>query len=278
MGDLGQMIFTPFHLQHEESIYNAVKHSKAVINLVGKNYSKYLSGITQREVNVDGAERLARICREAGVERFIHFSSLGANVNSDLPFYVDKAHSESAVREAFPSATILRPANVLGLEDNFMSFFIARSMFKISPFIANKRDVVKQPVYVADVAAAAVQCLEDPSTAGQTFELVGPKSYQLQDMVHYFHRLMFKRFIPIGVPEKLFLLSCWPYEFALRRPLVSRDEVLRIFHPNVRTPGVPGLEDLDITPTALEEYSLRIMRRFRSAEMYNIPIDKVEKA
>lgn len=37
-GDLGQVLFIPYHLADEEAIRKAVKHSNIVINLIGRDW------------------------------------------------------------------------------------------------------------------------------------------------------------------------------------------------------------------------------------------------
>lgn len=37
-GDLGQVLFIPYHLTDEEVIRKAVKHSNVVINLIGRDW------------------------------------------------------------------------------------------------------------------------------------------------------------------------------------------------------------------------------------------------
>lgn len=73
-GDLGQVLFQPFHLQDDESIRKAVKYSNVVINLVGRDWET--KNFKFNDVHVDGARRIARISREMGVERLIHLSAL----------------------------------------------------------------------------------------------------------------------------------------------------------------------------------------------------------
>ena len=79
-----------------------------------------------------------------------------------------------AVRAAYPSATILRPSTVFGREDQFVNRFAA--MIARSPVIPVLRAGARfQPVFVGDVAAAAVAALGDPAKyGGRTFELGGP--------------------------------------------------------------------------------------------------------
>lgn len=62
-----------------------------------------------------------------GVERFIHLSYLNAEPNpkplvmkSPSMFKVSKYHGELAVREEFPTATIIRASDIYGSEDRFI--------------------------------------------------------------------------------------------------------------------------------------------------------------
>ena len=124
-----------------------------------------------------GPARLARIAREAGVERFIQMSAIGADPRSTSAYARTKAAGEAAVRDAFPTATILRPSVVFGPEDQFFNRFAAiATISPVLPLIGGG-ETLFQPVYVGDVADAVVRCIDDPATAGRTYELGGPKVY-----------------------------------------------------------------------------------------------------
>lgn len=75
-------------------------------------------------VHIDGARRIARACREAGVKQLVHFSALGASEQSPSRFLRSKAMGELAVREEFPDAIIIRPAAVYGHGDRFVSRYM----------------------------------------------------------------------------------------------------------------------------------------------------------
>lgn len=57
-GDLGQVLFHPYNLMDEKSIYEAMKYSNVVINLVGRDWET--KNYKFNDVHVDGARRLAR--------------------------------------------------------------------------------------------------------------------------------------------------------------------------------------------------------------------------
>jgi len=78
-GDLGQVLFSPFHLKDEESIRKALTHSNVAFNLIGREFET--RNFNFDDVHVHGARRLARIARESGIKRFIHVSHVNAAEN-----------------------------------------------------------------------------------------------------------------------------------------------------------------------------------------------------
>src|SRR4051812_26087859 len=129
--------------------------------------------------------RLARLAREAGVARFIHISAIGADPRSTSAYGRSKAAGEQAVRDAFPTATILRPAIVFGPEDQFFNRFAAiAALSPVVPLIGGG-ETRFQPVYVSDVADAVMKVLDDPATAGRTYELGGPKIYTMRALMEW---------------------------------------------------------------------------------------------
>lgn len=66
-----------------------------------------------------------------GVERFIHLSYLNATdrptplvMKKPSGYKISKYFGERAVREEFPTATILRASDIYGSEDRFLRFNI----------------------------------------------------------------------------------------------------------------------------------------------------------
>lgn len=84
VGDLGQVLFAPYDLRDEESIKKAIQYSNVVINLVGRDWET--KNFTFDDVHVKGARTLARLAKEAGVEKFIHVSALNATSNPKVRY------------------------------------------------------------------------------------------------------------------------------------------------------------------------------------------------
>lgn len=70
---------------------------------------------------MEGPRRIAKACRETGVNRLIHVSALGASHDSPSAFLRSKAEGEEAVKAEFPDVTIVRPSSIFGAEDRFLS-------------------------------------------------------------------------------------------------------------------------------------------------------------
>ena len=95
---------------------------------------------TYDDVLVKGAARIAKVSASVGVPRLVHVSHLNASPTSTSQFYRSKAAGESAVREAFPAATIVRPGPMFGHEDKFLTnmssvspLLLAFSVFSLTP-------------------------------------------------------------------------------------------------------------------------------------------------
>ena len=67
-----------------------------------------------------GAQNVARAAREAGA-KLIHFSAIGADPNSDIPYFETKGLGEKAVLKENSKSTIVRPSLVFGPGDGFFS-------------------------------------------------------------------------------------------------------------------------------------------------------------
>src|SRR5579883_3250793 len=107
MGSVGQIDLIKCDVTDPEAVARAVQGAGAVVNLCGILFQ---SGQTFEEVQADGAAHVAQAAKAAGVQALVHVSALGADSESDSEYAVTKAEGEKAVRQAFPSAVILRPS------------------------------------------------------------------------------------------------------------------------------------------------------------------------
>ena len=179
---------------------------------------------------------LARIARDAGVERFVHISAIGADPRSASAYARTKAAGEAAVRDAFPTVTILRPVGGVRPGRPVLQPLCGDGDdLPVLPLIGGG-ETRFQPVYVGDVADAVIKCLDDPATAGRTYELGGPKIYTFRELLELLlHEIRRKRWfidLPFGVAElQAKLMSILP------NPPLTPDQVELLKRDNIVSPG-----------------------------------------
>lgn len=264
-GEVGQVALFNLSIDDESLLPAFVAGNDAVVNLVGI----LAEGGTQRFETLHhvGPARLARLAREAGVERFIQISAIGADLRSPSVYARTKAEGEAAVQDAFPTATILRPSVVFGPEDQLFNRLAAMAMMSpVVPLIGGGGTRF-QPVYVGDVAEAVVRCIDDSTTAGRVYELGGPKVYTLRELTEMLlAEIRRKRFLvslPFGLASlQARLLSLLP------QPPLTPDQVEMLKRDNVVGAGALTLETLGITPTAVEAILPTYLDRFRRGGWY----------
>jgi NADH dehydrogenase len=264
-GLVGQIAAVNVAIDDEQLLPAFLAGNDAVVNCVGILAERGRQ--TFERVHHLGPARLARLAREAGVERLVHISAIGADSRSRSAYARTKAQGEAAVRDSFPTATILRPSIVFGPEDQFFNRFAAMAMISPAlPLIGGGRTRF-QPVYVADVAEAVVKCLDDSATAGRTYELGGPKIYTFRELVELLlEEIRRKRLLidlPFGAAEfQARLMSVLP------NPPLTPDQVELLKQDNVVSSGALTLATLGITPTAVEAILPTYLDRFRRGGWY----------
>ncbi|XP_033880782.3 NADH dehydrogenase [ubiquinone] 1 alpha subcomplex subunit 9, mitochondrial-like [Acipenser ruthenus] len=262
MGDLGQIIFLDWDARDKDSISRALAHSNVVINLVGREWETSNYRFEDTYVNIP--KEIARAAKEAGIEKFIHMSHLNADIRSSSKYLRTKAVGEEAVREEFPDAIIMKPSEIYGREDRFFNHFANMRWFgRAVPLIAMGKKTVKQPVYVVDVAKAIVNAIKDPDSNGKTYALVGPNRYLLHDLVEYLYAVAHRPFVPYPLPRSLYHLAARFFEMNPFEPWTTRDKVERFHITDMKYPSLPGLEDLGIVPTSVEQKAIEVLRRHR---------------
>jgi hypothetical protein len=76
---------------------------------------------------------VARLAREADVERFIHVSGIGSDAGSSSPYIRTRGEGERVVREAFSATTLMRPSVMFGRGDAFVTP-VARMLRRLPVF------------------------------------------------------------------------------------------------------------------------------------------------
>jgi len=268
LGDVGQITPMAASLLVEDSVARAVAGADWVVNLVAVLYEKGQQ--TFGALHVEGAERVARLARAAGVSDLVQVSALGADAQAPADYARSKAAGESAVRAAFPAATILRPSLVIGPEDDFFNRFAM--MARLSPVLPliDGGATRFQPAYVGDVAEAIVRALADPGCRGQTYELGGPRSYSFKELLDLMLTEIHRRRLLLPLPRSLAWLQASLLEL-LPKPPLTRDQLRLLERDSVVQEGAPGFAALGIEPRAIEAVLPTYLDRYRPGGRFARP-------
>ena len=270
MGDVGQIVPMRVDLRDEGLVQAAVQGTDAVVNLVGILFERGRQRF--EEIQAHGPGRVARAAAAAGAKRMVQVSAIGADPASPALYGRTKAAGEASAREAFPTATIVRPSVVFGPEDGFFNRFAALArflpalpVFGATPRLARLPEggarielfgdggVRFQPVYVGDVAEAIARILDDPATAAKTYELGGPRIYSFKEIMDLVLAQTGRRRWLLPVPLRLAELEAIFLQLLpTPTPLLTRDQVLLMRRDNLVSPGALTFADLGITPTPAE--------------------------
>jgi uncharacterized protein YbjT (DUF2867 family) len=134
--------------------------------------------------DIQGTENLVEAASDAGVDRFVYLSHIGAARASAYPAFKAKGIAEEYIRNGKVPYTIMRTSLVYGPEDHFTNNLsrLIRSSFGVFPIPSGGRTVV-QPVWVEDLATCILWSLENEETLNKVYELGGSEFFTLQQII-----------------------------------------------------------------------------------------------
>lgn len=219
---------------------NIVAGCEAVINLTGILHERSKGDF--RQIHAELPRKIVDACRARGVKRLMHVSALKAAHDAPSEYLRTKAAGEQQVRAAEANGvqtTIFRPSVIFGREDAFLNLFAKLARF--SPVIPlGCADARFQPIFVDDVARAIATSLDNPQTFSQAYDLCGPRTYRLQDLVAYVCSLRGLRRAIIRLSPGMTRLQASVLE-RLPGKLMTQDNVRSMQLDNVCECEFPGI-------------------------------------
>ncbi len=272
MGDVGQIELMQANVHNPQSAARALAGAHACVNLIGVLYERGRQGFTT--LHEEAPRMLAQAATAEGADRFVQVSAIGAEASSTAKYARSKAQGEAAVSSAFPRATILRPSVVFGAEDDFFNRFGAMAaMAPALPLIGGGATRF-QPVYAGDVGSAIAAALNEPASAGRTYELGGPGVYSFRELMEVVLKETLRRRALVPIPFPLARLMGRVGDIAARLPFappITSDQVELLKSDNVADPARPGLAELGVAPTALEAVLPTFMWTYRRGGQFAQP-------
>jgi NADH dehydrogenase len=226
---------------------------EAAINLVGILNEKGRDGSGFRKVHMELPRKVADACVAQRVGRLLHMSALHADADKGPSLYLyTKGEGEHLVHAAAArglAVTSFRPAVIFGPGDGFFNRFA--TLLKLSPLVFPLAcsQARLAPVYVGDVVQAFVTALGKRATVGQRYDLCGPHSYTLEELVRYTARVLGLRRYIIGLGKRLSYLQARVLEHVPGKPF-SVDNYLSLQVDSICRDRFPAV--FELAPTALE--------------------------
>ena len=203
------------------------------------------------EVDSEGTERLVAAAREAGVGRLVYISGAGAAPDAERHWFRAKWRAEEAVRGSGLTWTIIRPTWIFGPRDVSLNRFVgfARRLRMVPMTNAGRQQLA--PVFVDDAARLAADSLTDDNAANQVFELGGPETFRMRDIIGTALRVAGLRRPILPGPTLLLKVATAPLRL-LPEPPLTPDAIDFINQPAVVDNG-PLLARMPRRLTPLEE-------------------------
>lgn len=134
--------------------------------------------------DIQGTQNLVDAAADAGVDRIVYLSHLGAARASGYPAFKAKGIAEESIRAGKVPYTIIRTSLVYGPEDHFTNKLsrLLRNSPGIFP-VPNGGRVVVQPVWVEDLVTCMLWALQNESTINQVYEVGGNEFFTLQQII-----------------------------------------------------------------------------------------------
>jgi uncharacterized protein YbjT (DUF2867 family) len=236
-------------IHDERTVVDALADAYGAVNAV----SLYVEHgrETFHSVHVEAAKRVAILARRAGVERLVHVSGIGADAGSPSLYIRKRGEGELAVQAAFKDATLVRPAVMFGPDDAFLTT-ILELLRRLPIYPMFGRGLTRlQPAYVEDVAGAIVSALRGGQTRAITFECGGPRIYSYEEFLRIVAREAGLERTLVPIPFAAWHALAWIAE-VLPTPPITRNQVELMEVDTVCSAGMPGFEELAISPSAVE--------------------------
>jgi uncharacterized protein YbjT (DUF2867 family)/uncharacterized membrane protein YphA (DoxX/SURF4 family) len=199
-----QTIPIDFHHAREPQAWAShLKGVDAVINAVG--IIRESGSQTFKALHEQAPAALFQACEEAGVKKVIQISALGCDDQAVSRYHLSKKAADDLLAATTLEWTILRPSIVYGPGARSMAFFKALAALPLTPLV-NRGEQLIQPIHVADLTRAVLQCLTPAGPTRTRINLVGPEPLSFRDLMQRLRRwLGLGPLRPVNLPYSLSL-------------------------------------------------------------------------
>lgn len=216
-----------------EAVSEALAGCRDVIHCVGGIQPSRRGDF--RSLHEGPAEALAEAASEAGIERMVLVSAIGAGPGAASAYHRSKARAEEILREAFPPTAIVRPSLVYGhtggLRDSKLMVRLTTYLRSGKPMpLAGGGLALVQPLFVGDLARCLVASATKGVAAGEIVELGGPERMTLLAWVERVAEVIGVGARILPLPVSFSLIAAALAELLLKEPPMTVDQVRVMGH------------------------------------------------
>jgi NADH dehydrogenase len=224
------------------------------INLVGILNEPGSSGAGFQRAHVELTATLLAAMKQAGVPRLVQMSALNAG-QGESHYLKTRGEAEALVRASGLRWSIVQSSVIFGRGDGLFCRFA--DLLRMLPVLPLARPNARfAPVHVGDVAEALARVADDPHAAGKTFQLYGPETCTLIEIVRMTRDTLALRRLVVPLPDGLGYLQAWSGEWLPGKP-ISRDNFRSLKLDSVGTED--GLKALGIAPARIGPLLPRVL-------------------
>ena len=230
------------------SLDESFRGAAAIIHLAGILVEQ--PGSTYEQANVAPVRRVVEAAKRATVEKFVLVSATRADEKSSNRYYRTKGQAEAIVRDSGLCYTILRAPLLLGPATEGAAALARNACGPKARLIDGGRNF-QQPLFVGDLARAAIAATQPSVASNSTLDLVGPVSLPERELVERAARLLDRRVQVSSIPKGL--LS---FMLAIRQRISRRGfspDVVEVITANTHLDSRPAASELGIHLTGIDE-------------------------
>ena len=206
------------------TLSEAIDGADIVFHLAAAHLDVTAAESHYRAINVDALANLLRLSEAAGVQRFVHCSTVGvygsistlpadetSPCRPDIAYESTKLDGEDLVRKAaddgYLSTVIIRPSWVYG-PGCPRTLKLLRSIARKKFFFVGSANNMRHPLYIGDLLQAFERAATHPTIPGSTFIIAGPEAISVRELVQVASKALGVQYNPITVPRVLVAAGC----------------------------------------------------------------------
>jgi uncharacterized protein YbjT (DUF2867 family) len=210
----------PFHFDEPSRLRESLRGVDVLVNTYWVRFDHRLFTHGQAVANT---KILFQAAKAAGVRRIVHVSITNPDLNSDLPYFSGKAKLELELKNLGLSYCLLRPTVLFGKEDVLVNN-IAWSLRHLPVFgVFGSGDYRLQPIYVDDLAAAAVE--KAMGGANEVLNAIGPETFTYRGLAQTVRQALGLKRLILSVPPGLGYWACRLVGLLVGDVVITREEI-----------------------------------------------------